>query len=194
MQTGEILGLFGRNGSGKSTLLKTLFGTLKADALSMSINNIKIGPSEVISNQLIGYLPQHPFLPQNLKVRDLIPIYHTSQKAQDAIFYDPHIVSMTVKYVGSLSLGESKYLEVLLLGNLDHPFLFMDEPFSMLEPRHKEQLKEYLTILKKEKGLVITDHYYHDVLELSDKNIVLKDGVSYVVDSKVDLQKFNYLS
>lgn len=194
LETGEILGLFGRNGSGKSTLLQLLFGTVKADRLSLAINNTRILPSEVIPNQYIGYLPQHPFLPQNGKVRDLIPVYHTSQEAQDAVFYDPHIATMSAKRVGTLSLGELKYLEVVMLGNLKHPFLMLDEPFSMLEPLHKEQLKAYLTNLKKKKGILITDHYYRDVLDISSTYKVLVDGVLHTARSEADLQKFEYLS
>jgi len=194
IERGEILGLFGSNGSGKSTLLKMLFGTLKADTISLSIDEKTMKPSEVISKQLIAYLPQHPFLPKQRKVRDVIPMFHPSEAKQDAVFYDPHIATMTHKKTGALSLGELKYLEVVLLSLLPHPFLCMDEPFSMLEPLHKEKLKEFLLKTKCEKGILITDHYYQDVLEISDKNIVLKGGSSHKVHTEGDLQKFEYLT
>ncbi|WP_318544555.1 ATP-binding cassette domain-containing protein [Marixanthotalea marina] len=72
---GEIIGLFGRNGSGKSTLLKLIFGTIKADAIQIKINSKTILPKEVISLKLIGYMPQDSFLPKELKVRDVIPLF-----------------------------------------------------------------------------------------------------------------------
>ena len=194
LQTGEILGLFGSNGSGKSTLLKLLFGRLKADQFALEINNTAIRQSQIIPKKLLGYVPQHPFLPKNIKVRDLIPVYHSSEATQDSIFYDPHIATMTAKLVGSLSMGELKYFEVVLLSALQHPFLMLDEPFSMLEPLHKERLKHHLTTLKQKKGLLVTDHYYRDVLAVSDKNIVLKDGKTHPVNSEADLQKFKYLA
>lgn len=194
LERGELLGLFGRNGSGKSTLLKMLFGTLKADELSFSINGNIVKPSEVIPQQLIGYIPQHPFLPKQMKIRDIIPMFHTSEAKQDAVFYDPHIATMTHKQTGALSLGELKYFEVVLLSHLPHPFLLMDEPFSMLEPLHKEKLKEFLLKLKQHKGILVTDHYYHDVLDVSDKNIVLKDGVAHKINNEADLRKFEYLT
>lgn len=194
LERGELLGLFGRNGSGKSTLLKLLFGTLNADAISFSIDGKTVKPSEVIPKQLISYVPQHPFLPKQMKVRDVIPLFHRSEAKQDAVFYDPHIATMTHKTIGTLSLGELKYFEVVLLAHLPHPFIFMDEPFSMLEPLHKEKLKGFLLSLKQHKGILVTDHYYLDVLEVSDKNIVLKDGVAHPITSEYDLRKFKYLT
>ena len=52
LSTGEILGVFGKNGCGKSTLLKILFGTLRADALELELNNEPITPKEVIPSQI----------------------------------------------------------------------------------------------------------------------------------------------
>lgn len=101
---------------------------------------------------------------------------------------------MTHKSVEQLSLGELKYFEVVLLSHLPHPFLMLDEPFSMLEPLHKERLKEFLVALKQLKGMLITDHYYQDVLEIADQNIVIKEGISYPITNTQDLQRFEYLS
>ena len=193
LKTGEILGLFGRNGSGKSTLLKILFGNMKANLIEASLNNTPLNISEVQQKQHIGYLPQYPFLPKQMKVRDVIIMFHPNKEEQDAVFYDPHIAKMTHKRTGELSLGELKYFEVVLLSQLGHPFLMLDEPFSMLEPLHKEKLKAQLLDIKQNKGIIITDHYYNDVLEMATKSIVLKDGMGFPVSSTADLLEYEYL-
>ncbi|MEL6809989.1 MAG: ATP-binding cassette domain-containing protein [Bacteroidota bacterium] len=193
VDTGDLLGIFGRNGSGKSTLLKMLFGSLKADSIHMEIDGWEVHPSEVIEKRLMAYLPQHPFLPSNTKVRDVIPIYHYSEEKQDKVFYDPGVAKITRKRINQLSHGERKYFEVVLLGSLDHPFLLLDEPFSMLEPLQTQAIKEYLHQLKETKGIIITDHYYRDVLDVTTKNLVLKDGSSHWIYSEEDLKKFEYL-
>ncbi|AWH73712.1 ABC transporter ATP-binding protein [Dokdonia sp. Dokd-P16] len=193
LSTGDVLGLFGKNGSGKSTLLKILFGTLKPTRLELSINDIFIAPKNIIPEQLIGYLPQESFLPKHLKVRDIIPLFHESGDAQDTIFRAPFIEKIASRKAGLLSMGEIRYLELLLVANLNHPFLMLDEPFSMIEPLYKDKIKEFLISLKAKKGIILTDHYYTDVLDVSTKNLILKNGVAHEIHTSQDLKDFGYL-
>lgn len=198
---GEIMGIFGRNGSGKSTLLKMLFGTLKADALDLRINDLPIKPSQIIPEQHIGYLPQDNFLPKHLKVRDVIPLFFEAGDEQDLIFRAPFIERIAKTKIGLLSMGERRYLELLLVAHLPHPFLLLDEPFSMIEPLYKEEIKKFLLSLtetnseqtKPKKGIILTDHYYSDVLEISDRNIVLVNGESTPAIDEKALKELGYL-
>lgn len=192
-ETGEILGIFGRNGCGKSTLLKIIFGTLKASKIELSLNHKPQNPSQVILQKKIAYLPQHSFLPKNVKVRDIIPMYYKSQEKQDAIFYDPLIAQIAAKKVGELSIGQLRYFQVLLIGNLDREFLLLDEPFSMIDPLYKVKISELLSQLKQEKGIIITDHYYKDVLNIATKNMIIKDGLSQIIHSEEELRNLGYL-
>ena len=193
-KTGDIIGIFGRNGSGKSTLLKTIFGTLKADAIQIKINSDIIAQKDIIPSQKIAYLPQDSFLPKNLKVRALIPLFFSDGNDQDKIFYASNVHNFENTKIGNLSLGELRYLELLLIGNLNHPFLLLDEPFSMIEPLYKEIIKNLLFEFKKTKGIILTDHYYHDVLEVSNKNYLIKDAEKIEIKSTNDLKKLGYLS
>lgn len=190
---GEILGVYGSNGSGKSTLLKILFGTLKADALDLRINSLPVSQKTIIPQQHIGYLPQDNFLPKHLKVRDIIPMFYDDGDKQDLVFRAPFVEKIAARKAGMLSMGERRYLELLLVSHLPHPFLLLDEPFSMIEPLYKEVIGEFLLSLKAKKGILITDHYYQDVLNISDRNLVLTQGVSHPAKNKEDLKKLGYL-
>ncbi|WP_294819981.1 ATP-binding cassette domain-containing protein [uncultured Flavobacterium sp.] len=190
--TSEILGIFGRNGCGKSSLLKILFGTMKADSLELSINGTLTAPAEIITQGIIAYLPQEPFLPKNLKVRDIIPLYYSGDE-QDKLFYSTGMEKLANTRAGNLSLGELRYFELLLVGHLSHLFLMLDEPFSMVEPLYKDLIKEFLLGLKLKKGIIITDHYYNDVFSVTDRNMVLKDGHLIAINSNSDLAAHGYL-
>lgn len=193
-QTNDIIGLFGRNGTGKSTLLKIAFGSVKADAISIIYDGKVILAQKVIPAQILGYLPQESFLPKHLRVRDIIPLFFQRSEDQDLVFYAPKIRTFDHMRLGELSLGQRRYLEVLLIGNLEHPFLFLDEPFSMIEPLYKEEIKIVLAKLSKYKGIVITDHYYDDVLEITNKNFLLMDSKLHEIQSKNELINLNYLT
>ena len=193
LETGKIVGLLGRNGSGKSTLLKILFGTLSAESIKLQLNEKEILPSEIIPNRYIAYVPQHSFLPLQLKVRDVIPIYLQGEKQQDAVFYDEEVAKLTNRKVKELSEGERKYVETVLIANGPHPFLMLDEPFSMLEPLQIERLKSFLIQQKERKGILVTDHYYQDIMAISDRLHLLTNGMIASVENENDLRKFGYL-
>lgn len=192
-KVGEIIGIFGRNGTGKSTLLKLIFGTVKADSILIKINSEIISQKDVIQSKRIGYLPQDTFLPKEREVREIIPLFFPNGDDQDKIFYSPQVSNFEKIKVGKLSLGQLRYLELLIIGNLNHTFLMLDEPFSMIEPIYKDVIKGLLLELKKSKGIILTDHYYNDVLEITDKNFVIKDTEKIEILDKDDLVKHEYL-
>ena len=191
--TNSILGIFGRNGCGKSTMLKCIFGTLNADSISIKINQESIPSKKIITSKKIAYLPQQSFLPRNSRVSDLIQLYFKNPERQDNIFYAPRIQKITRKKVYQLSLGERRYLELVLVAFLDHPFILLDEPFSMIEPLYKDLIADFLKDLKNEKGIIVTDHYYTDVLNITDENMILKEKKLISFNTVEDLKEHGYI-
>ena len=192
--TNEINVIFGRNGSGKSTLLKLIYGTLKSDDLELKINDELIKNNNVILDNRIGYLPQDNFLPKSLKVSEVITMYFSDVDKQDKVFYAPRINNIQNRKIGQLSLGERRYLEIVLLGNLNHKFLLLDEPFSMIEPLFIEIIKAFLNDLKKTKGIILTDHYYNDAMEIADKIFLIKDGNKIKINERKNLIDHGYIT
>ncbi|WP_420148121.1 ATP-binding cassette domain-containing protein [Spirosoma sp.] len=193
LRTGETVGIFGRNGSGKSTLMKILFGTIKANACSLQLDAVPFDPATTIARKLIAYLPQHSFLPTDLKVRDLIPLMLPDGEAQNRVFYSPGVASLDKQRIGSLSIGQVKYLEFLLVAYLDHPFLMLDEPFSMIDPLYHQIIKDVICSLMASKGVLVIDHYYDSVWEVTNRNYVLVDGSLSLIWTKDELTKNGYL-
>ena len=192
VELGQIIGIFGRNGSGKSTLLKILFKQLKQQDGEIHFRGKKLGDLGH-KDKCIAYLPQNRMLPRELKVRDVIAMCSANGAAQDAIFYAPGIDSISNKYVYQLSHGNLKYLSALLVLNLPHPIIMLDEPFSMVDPLIRERFKALLISKKSDKTILLTDHYYRDVFQISDVRFVLNNGVLQLATSIQDLKQLNYI-
>ena len=183
LKTGEILGVFGRNGSGKSTLLKILFGTQTAKTGSIKINESKYAVRKhfwnrnpVVADEVIGYLPQFSFLSQSSKVWDLIPKYFEGEE-QDLIFRAPRMTKIAKRKVNELSLGERRYLEVLIVGNLKHPFLLLDEPFTGLDTGSGTALRQFLNLFRENGGTcILVTHCLDEADGLVDRLLVLERG------------------
>jgi ABC-type multidrug transport system ATPase subunit len=190
---GEILGIFGRNGCGKSTLLKIIFGTLHYDRFEALIDNDKYEPKLNIRKQQIAYLPQHNMLPMEKKVRDIVSMFYPDPDKQDRILYNPAIARYSKLRFGQLSCGEKRYFEIMLLSQLPHRVMIFDEPFSMIDPIEQESISDLLQKLKKERVIIITDHYYRKVLNITDQNLLIYNGKSQRISSVDELIQGEYL-
>jgi ABC-type multidrug transport system ATPase subunit len=190
-QTGDILGLLGRNGSGKSTLLRILFGTLYTDYKHISVNGEFLS-QPFKKKGIISFLPQDNFLPKNLTINKIIELFdHQIDKNQ---FYDDDVLSKVFDTkIRNLSGGESRYLEVKLILGLNSKFVFLDEPFNGISPIHIELVKEMIRNHANNKGIVLTDHDYRNVLDIANKYMILFDGGIKVLKSKEDFIYWGYL-
>jgi ABC-type lipopolysaccharide export system ATPase subunit len=133
-------------------------------------------------------------LPKGLFVKDLIPMFILNEENRHKIYYSTGINEMLNIKAGNLSLGQQRYLQFLLILNLNHPFILLDEPFSMVEPLYKTLIKEKIIAYSSNKGFLITDHYYLDVLEIASKIKLIKNGEIIPVAKSEDLKTLEYLS
>jgi lipopolysaccharide export system ATP-binding protein len=190
-QTGDIIGLLGRNGSGKSTLLKIIFGTLYTDYKFIRIND-SIMSRPFSSRNTIAYLCQDNFLPKNLTVEQVVDVYST--ELSEVGFLEDEVLSKVLQTkIRNLSGGESRYLEVKLLLNLDTLFVLLDEPFNGISPLHIELIKKMISDKSSRKGIILTDHDYRNVLDVANMYYLLFDGGLKSVKSKQDLIEWGYV-
>ncbi len=175
LETGKIYGLLGRNGAGKSSLMQSLFGSIKKAGFNSYLNG---KPREIHQpkNELISYLTQDPFLMKGIRVIDAVQYWFPDSEDQDKILYEPMIHPMHHKKVGVLSMGERRFLEFLLVFYLPQPFLLLDEPFSGLAPLQIQRAQELILEKGKYKGILISDHYFDNVLQITHHNWMLSHG------------------
>ena len=191
VRTGDIIGILGRNGSGKSTLMKIIFGTLHTDNKFIRLNGVILEKPYKVKN-CIGYLYQDGFLPKNLTVKQVFE--HYADKIEVAGFFDDEILNKVqdVK-IRNLSGGESRYLEVKLILNLECSFILLDEPFNGLSPLHIEIIKELIVKKSGKKGILLTDHDYRNVMDITNRTYLLFDGGLKQIGDSEDLVGWGYV-
>ena len=190
-QTEDIIGLLGRNGSGKSTLLKILFGTLYTDYKHILINGEYLD-QPFKEKGLISFLHQDNFLPRSMTVKKVLKLF--DHKLDDTEFVNDPVLSKVLNTkIGNLSGGESRYLEIKLILNLDSKFVFLDEPFNGISPVHIDIVKEMIRNQAGKKGIVLTDHDYRNVLDVANKYMILFDGGIKILKSKEEFIYWGYL-
>lgn len=190
-ETTDIIGVLGRNGSGKSTLLKIIFGLVTADFKFVRIDGVVKSKTSDLLNQ-ISYLPQENFIPNLFSVKKTISLSITKDKLQE-FYADEMIQSMLNKKIKHLSSGELRYLEIKLILNNPSKFVLLDEPYNGLSPLIVEKINELIASMSNEKGIIITDHNYENVIKVSTKLVLMKEGKIHHLKDKNELVEKGYL-
>ncbi|RKR85437.1 ABC-type lipopolysaccharide export system ATPase subunit [Mucilaginibacter gracilis] len=188
---GEVLGLLGRNGCGKSTLLKIIFGSVTPSHKYVSIDGVYVNKG--YTNGQIAYLPQHHYLPTGVKIISL------AKQIIDPLVWDefaayPIYQTYFNKTVNDISGGEWRQLEMLMVLYSKAKFILLDEPFTHISPIQVEEFKGIITARAKTRGIIVTDHYYRNVLEVSDRLLLLNNGYTQMISNQADLVTYGYLS
>ncbi|MEI2273893.1 ATP-binding cassette domain-containing protein [Sphingobacterium sp. ML3W] len=184
-----VIGILGRNGSGKSTLMNCIFGSSKPDFAFMKCDG-EVFRRGYLTKE-ITYLPQHGFVPKSLSVRKCIELFDL----QNSLLTEIPIIQQHMNFkLGNLSLGFAKLFEDLLILYSNANYSLFDEPFVGLSPMYIELFKEHLHDRRPHKGILISDHYYHDVMDVSDEMYLMKEGSLLKIKDKEDLVLHQYLN
>lgn len=203
--SGEVHGLLGANGAGKSTLIKILagiekptLGTVKVIGSKhkfMSIADSKAAGIAVV-HQSLSLVPsltvaQNLFLGnETLKYGFLLDSASINRKAANFLeLYQFPIHPRQI--VADLTFAYRQLVEIGKALIKDAKILILDEPTSSLSNIEKEILFSAIRDAKKKGvGIIYVSHRLSEIMEITDRVTVLRDGkkVSSSETSKTDLK------
>ena len=198
---GEIHALCGENGAGKSTLIKVMTGAHARDGgeyfidgenvnfksthegivrgVSCVYQELSIVPEQdVAKNLFIGNLPMKG------SVVDYKKLYADSKEVLRELGLD---VSPKTP-AGSLSIGQQQMVEIGRALTRKARCIIMDEPTSSLSESETETLFRIISFLKKKNiAIVYISHKLDEVMLLSDRITVIRDGENIITVNKNEI-------
>ena len=192
VRPGEVVGVVGRNGCGKTTMLKALLGALRPDHMHLTLDGELV--RRAYRSGALAYLPQDPYLPGRIRVGAAITLALPNREQRKRVREHPRVHPLLGHRVRDLSGGEQRFLEVLLASWFPAAYVLLDEPFTEIEPLHRGPVGELVreTARNEQRGFMITDHAYRDVLAVADRVVVLADGVIRSAEGESDLRRWGY--
>jgi len=191
LKPGEIVGMLGRNGSGKSTLMKIIFGSVIAENRFIKIDSDRVSKPFENFNK-IRYLPQDSYLPKDVSIEKIIRLFGDNLDAEK-VRSDPFVSEFLQKTSRQLSGGEKRIIEILLIVYSNSRYILLDEPFNGVAPKNIEDIKAKIREQSRTKGIILTDHDYRNIIDISDRMILLFDGGTKEVKSLDELKYWGYV-
>ncbi len=198
VRAGEVHALLGENGAGKSTLMNILYGLYHPDEGEIRVNGLAAEidtPNDAIDLG-IGMIHQHFMLVDTLTVTENVALGLPSSRGPllDLDRVEARIRELSSAYglqvdpkapVWTLAVGERQRVEIIKALYRGAALLILDEPTAVLTPQEVDELFVTLRQMAKDgHSLIFISHKLHEVIDLSDRISVLRNG--RLIDSVVN--------
>jgi len=195
LREGEILGIAGMTGSGRSELMNVLFGSARLDAGEILIRGNVIkhsSPKSAIRNKMCFitedrqntglFLPQT--IAQNVAVANLVNTREfVVRQTDDARTGQKFIKQLNIKAndartrVVNLSGGNQQKVVLGKWFNTNGDIFIFDEPTIGIDVGSKQEIyKVMVDLLKQGKAIIMVSSDMPEVISMSDRVIVMKNG------------------
>ena len=186
IRPGGIHALLGENGAGKSTLVKAIYGLVKPDAGTMTLQGAPFAPTDPRAARAAGVAMvfQHFSLFEALTVAENVGLGMEDPPRMRDLSARIREVSEAyglpldpARRVGDLSAGERQRVEIVRCLLQDPRLLIMDEPTSVLTPQEVAILFETLRTLAAEgRSILYISHKLEEIRALCDDATILRGG------------------
>jgi iron complex transport system ATP-binding protein len=194
--SGGWLALIGPNGAGKSTLIRAAAGLVPYQGTVLLGGTDAATLSARDRARLVAYVPQEPVLPPDMTVAQYVLLGRTpyvgylgapgrrDRARADAALERLDVARFAQRRLARMSGGERQRVVLARALASEPSVLLLDEPTSMLDVGHQQQVLELVDGLRRDGGLTVlsTLHdltaagQYADALVLMNEGLVVASG------------------
>lgn len=176
-----VFGLIGTNGAGKTTTIRMILGIMSADEGSATWDGKKI-TRETLA---FGYMPEERGIYTKNKVLEQLVYFgmlrgmNRTDAKKSALRLMERLGVLEYKDMNAEKLSKGNQQKVQLIATLIHnpQLVFLDEPFSGLDPVNAEVLRNLIEELVEEKKyIVMSSHQMATVEEYCENLVLLNQG------------------
>jgi len=193
MKEPGVFGLLGTNGAGKTTTIRMILNIVKKDSGAIKWNN-KPTAGQVTN---FGYLPEERGLYPKVKVMEQLTYFArlrgiTHEKAKKDITYwleRLEASEYTNMLAEKLSKGNQQKIQFIASIIHDPELIFMDEPFSGLDPVNTDLFKGVIyELINKKRYIIMSTHQMTTVEEFCRDILILKNGDTVLSGNLKDIK------
>ena len=208
VRAGEIHALIGQNGSGKSTLIKILAGYHAPDngaTATVDGHELELGHAAAAAHSGLRFVHQDLGLVPALGALDNLALgrgytkrrggtinwSHEAEQGRRALAQLGYNINLRVP-VNRLKASERTGIAIAraLESGGDAKVLLLDEPTASLPAAEADRLFAVVrSVAERGVGVVYVSHRFPEVLTLSDRVTVLRDGVRVATERTADLDE-----
>jgi ABC-2 type transport system ATP-binding protein len=179
---GEILGLLGPNGAGKTTIMKIMMNMIKPDSGYVLLNGLDV---QAADEYRIGYLPEERTMYRNVRINEML-LFLASMKNGNTEKAEKELDQWLIRFdlmdlknntIETLSNGMTQKVQFIAAVLHDPDFLFIDEPFSGLDPSSVELItRSILDLAALGKAVILSTHNIEIAEQVCSRVIMLDHG------------------
>ncbi|MEK7793832.1 MAG: ABC transporter ATP-binding protein [Candidatus Hydrogenedentota bacterium] len=195
---GEFFCYLGPNGAGKTTTIKMLTGLIQPTSGRATLGGFDIQKDPVRTKELLGYIPDHPFLYEKLTGREFMRFVaglyrmredHTEEHAEE-LMHLFEISSVADQLIENYSHGMRQKLSFASCFLHRPRIVIVDEPWVGLDPKNIRFVKDYLK-QKTREGLTVlmSTHTLSIAEEVADRIGIINRGKLLRVGSVDEIKR-----
>ncbi len=193
---GEFITFLGPSGCGKTTLLRMIAGFYEPDEGEILLNGKNIERVPPYNRNTAMVFQEYALFPHmnvfenvayGLKVKHK-PAAEIESRVKEALSL-MQLVGMEKRFPNQMSGGQQQRVAVARALVMNPELLLLDEPLSNLDAKLRESVRVELRDIQQKMGLstIYVTHDQSEALSMSDRIVVLKDGVVHQVGTPQEI-------